>query len=116
MMEEYDQNLEKEFPDQKPAFATEPFHDSNIIEAKMVGEDYIIILDNKDSFTDVDKITLKQAEIIKMEKNIPNGCWLYEEIYKHQNQYEIHILIEKNGLQDLIIRCEDVILHTQSNP
>lgn len=50
-------------------------------------------------------------EYLKKENNDDIYCyWLYHELYKTDNKYELHILVELNGeLRYITIRCEKII-------
>lgn len=114
MMEDYNQEFEKQFSTNKPQFLEKfSFHDSNIIKTEKVNNDLILHLDNEYSFTSVNKIVFKDATIIKSDCTLKEEwlCWLYEEIYKISNGYEIHILLRDDNLYDLVIQCSDVILY-----
>ena len=56
-------------------------------------------------------ITFDTSEIIKQEEHIVGSTWLYEELYRTENGYEAHVLFwAREGLKDLIIRCNDIII------
>lgn len=109
-MDDYYRKFEKQFKNNKPKFAQENFHDSDIINFEKRGNDYLVKLNNEYAFTDVNTIIFKNAEIIKQDGNINGLCWLYEEIYKVDDKYEIHILLRDEELKDLIIRCSELTL------
>ncbi|MFJ7666635.1 DUF4085 family protein [Lysinibacillus sp. NPDC097195] len=69
-----------------------------------------LTLDNSGGFTDVDEVTFENFHLIKQDGLLENTWWLYEEVYKVNNQYEFHALLEngKNELKDFIISAERV--------
>lgn len=91
-------------------FMKESFHDAFILEVKEDKKDLIIKVDNEYGFTNKTNIIFKNYNII-LDENIDKSWWLYNEIYKVDNIYEIHILVSnENGLKELIIKCDDINL------
>jgi len=84
------------------------FHDSYVIGFEVNNNNCIIELDNEGAFTDVTSVIFKNAKIIKQDGNLLETSWLYEEIYKLDDEYEIHILLRDENLHDLILRCSDI--------
>lgn len=112
MCSDYKRVEEEQFKDIKPAFIIESFHDSDIKTSKMLDNDLLLELDNTGAFTDVTTVVFKSARILKQECNLKNCWWLYEELYKIDNRYEVHILLrdEDGELKDLILICDDIVL------
>jgi len=105
---EYNKYYEKEFLNNKPVFLDDfSFHDCDIITTKEFNGDLIFYINNKKGFT---KITFKKGKVIKQESELKDLWWLYEEIYRTNEKYEIHILArDKNGkLRNIIIGCLDI--------
>ena len=48
----------------------------------------------------------KNAEIIEQDGDLSGAWWLYDEIYKTDNGFEIHALLENDELMYLTIKCE----------
>lgn len=114
MMNDYDKVFEQQFSTNKPDFLENfSFHDSDIIKTEKINNDLILHLDNEYSFTNVNKIVFKDATIIKSDCPLKEErlCWLYNEVYKINDGYEIHILLRDDDLYDLVIQCSDVILY-----
>ncbi len=86
------------------------FHDCEVTDFYIENADATMIFDNDGGFTDYDKIIFKSAEITKMSGKIIGAYWLYEEVYRCGEGYEIHILFSKEELSELIIKCSDVIV------
>lgn len=110
-IDDYNEDLQKQFKDKIPDFANEYFHDCFLKKATKKNKDFIIELDNVGSFTLVTSIIFKDFEIVKQESNLKKTRWLYEEVYKLNNQYEYHILLDNGkSLEDLIIKCSSIEL------
>lgn len=110
-MENYGKIFDNQFKDFKPDFLENfGFHDCTILSINNVNNDLVLVLDNEDTFTIINKIIFKDACIIKQECALENAWWKYEEIYKDGNEYEMHALLMQNDgeLYDLIISCSNI--------
>lgn len=110
VLKEYTHKESEQLKNETNEFFENSFHDSFILEVNKNKKDLIIKLDP--DFTDKNIITFKNYNII-LDENIKECVWLYEEIYKIEKGYEIHILTsnyERNELKELIITCEDIIV------
>ena len=109
MCRDYQKIEEELFKDNKPEFIIENFHDCDI---EIINNDLILKLNNIGGFTNVNTVTFKNFETIKQEGNLGNYWWLYNELYKNGNKYEVHILLcdENHNLKDLILICDNIIL------
>jgi len=109
-IQEYSKLEEKEFKNVSLDFLKESFHDCFIENITKDEKNLIINLDNEYGFTDKSIITFTNYSIL-LNENIENSWWLYNEIYKNNNKYEIHILVSREcGLKELIIECDDITL------
>lgn len=77
------------------------FHDCNIIDIKQTEKSLSISFDNSGGFTDIDEMQLENYKIIKQDSLLQNCWWLYDEIYKINDKYELHVLLE-NKDRDLV--------------
>jgi len=97
------------------------FHDSRIVSVANVGSD--LIMKVEPFYTDVSVVTFKNAKIVEQELKILDGAyWSYEEIYKKDGFYEIHVMLSgersnlregfdnEYGLAYLTLTTTDVIL------
>lgn len=73
------------------------------------GKDIVLFIDNSHGFTKINKIRMKNCNVIKQDAPL-HGAWcLYEEIYKSGEKYEIHfLLLRKNKLIDYIVLVDDI--------
>ena len=115
--EDYKANMEKQFNNDFPDWLDKFwFHDFTVLSARKLHTNYVINfdIDETDDWS-VRKITLKNAKIIKKEGRISGYDWKYDEIYKTDEGYEIHVLLHGKKLSELIISCDDVILDKKHN-
>ncbi len=83
-------------------------HDTHILKTYFKGKDYIMELEEK--IWGNAYIIFKNATI-KKDINIKDEYWLYDEIYKIKEKYEIHILFNKS---DTIIECDDAYIRVKN--
>ncbi|MCS1384908.1 DUF4085 domain-containing protein, partial [Lysinibacillus sphaericus] len=69
-----------------------------------------LLLDNKVSDTNIDEVIFENINIIKQDDLLEDSWWLYEEIYKVNDKYEFHILLQNKteDLIDFIISAEQI--------
>jgi hypothetical protein len=86
------------------------FHDCIVIKAVKNDRSLTLFLDNRGGFTDIDEVTLENFHIIKQDDVLIDSWWLYEEIYKVNDKYEFHVLLQnkKMELVDFIISADHV--------
>lgn len=109
-LNEYGNVITEQFKNESIDFLNNSFHDAVILEVKYDKNDLIMKLDSE--FTNEMSATFKNYEVI-LDETIEECVWLYEEIYKIDSGYEIHILAhnyKKDELKELIIKCDDIIL------
>lgn len=85
------------------------FHDCAILKMTKCGNDIVFELDNSGGFTNINKITYKDAVIL--ENNFVGGCyWIYDEMYLCDKGYEFHIAVDgENGYDYITLQASDVI-------
>ncbi|WPC42853.1 DUF4085 family protein [Clostridium sp. JS66] len=86
------------------------FHDCSIIDVRQTEQYVLILFDNKGSFTDIYGVKFENYKIIKQDALLKNSWWLYDEIYKINNKYELHGLLQnkKMDLVDFIISADNI--------
>lgn len=110
-MNEYRKENNKSFNGVRPAFADNlDFHDCKVVSCRKNGKSTILSLDNSGGFTTISKIIFKDCSILKQDAPLHGAWWLYEEIYKAEYGYEIHVLLKRAKLIDFIITATDVEL------
>lgn len=106
---EYWKEYKKRFKNGEPAFAEKfNFHDCTVISCRKKGKDIVLTLDNSGGFTNIKQVIFKNCLILKQDKSLHGAWWLYNEIYKTSEGFEIHILLQKNELIDFIVSVTDV--------
>lgn len=107
---EYAKVEEEQFKNESIEFVEESFHDCFVVDVIKEKIDLVIKLDNEPGFTDKTKIIFKNYSII-LDEDIKETHWLYNEVYKNKDRYEVHILTAVNDyLKELIIECDDIII------
>lgn len=87
------------------------FHDCKVIHLEHCKDkNYIVHLDPSGGFTEYNKVTFVDAEIIKEEPIFVGTSWVYDEIYSTSNGYEVHVLFAGPSLTELIVQCKDILI------
>lgn len=77
------------------------FHDCLITDIKQTGHSLSILFDNSGGFTDIYEVQFENYNIIKQDALLENSWWLYDELYKTNGKYELHVLLQNKNM-DLI--------------
>lgn len=85
------------------------FHDCRVTEIQS-DQDIIIRLDNEGEMTDMNQITLVAPEIVRLDEHVVGSSWLYDELYRVDEGYELHVLFSGREMPELIVRCEDIVV------
>ncbi|RPK29546.1 hypothetical protein EDO6_00169 [Paenibacillus xylanexedens] len=88
------------------------FHDCTVTEL-LTGDEVVIRFDTRGGFTDINKLTLVAPEIIKQDGGIVGTYWLYQELYRIDNEYELHVLFDGENMPELIVRCADMLVEEE---
>lgn len=108
-LDAYQRQYRKQFKTKAPAFAEElNLHDCEVRSCRRIGNDVVMTLDNRGGFTNITRIRMKNCEVITQDSQLYGAWCLYEEIYKTDEKYEIHFLMEKNKLIDYIVSVDDL--------
>ena len=108
------------------------FHDANLLSLKRVGSDVELCL-RKDGMwpdgTPYARVVFKNITLFEREKGIvirkrmgqygeweSNYVYLYNELYRTETGYEIHMLLSGKELRYLTIGCEDVEVEDNIGP
>jgi len=96
--------------DIKEVFKSIHFHDCIIKEVKQTGKSFSIVFDNSGGFTGIKEMKLDNYTLINQEGLLEDAWWLYEEVYKSEEQYEIHALLRGKDLKliELTVRAEHI--------
>ena len=88
------------------------FHDCTVTEL-LTGDEVLIRFDTLGGFTNINKLTLVAPEIIKQDGGILGTYWLYQELYRIDNRYELHVLFDGENMPELIVRCTDIFVEEE---
>ncbi|MGE7839279.1 DUF4085 family protein [Lysinibacillus sp. NPDC093712] len=93
------------------------FHDCTIIKSVQHDRSLTLHLDNTGGFTDIEEVTFENYQIIKQDGLLEDSWWLYNEVYKVNDNYEFHVLLQKSemGLMDFIICADQVSFKSNKN-
>jgi hypothetical protein len=84
------------------------FHDCQVTEL-LTGDALVLRFDPRGGFTEINKLTLTAPEILKQEGEFVGRYWLYQELYRIDNGYELHVLLDGEPMSELIVRCTDIV-------
>ena len=70
-------------------------------------------MDTSGGFTEINEIELRDVQILRQDGTLENSVWLYEEIYKENDRYEFHVLLQHpaEGLIDFILTAREVAFY-----
>ncbi|MDT0121666.1 DUF4085 family protein [Paenibacillus sp. RRE4] len=88
------------------------FHDCKVTEL-LHADNLVINFDNRGGFTEINKLTLTAPEIVKHEGESVGSHWLYQELYRIDQGYELHVLLDGEPMSELIVRCTEIIAETE---
>ena len=93
------------------------FHDCMIVKSNKKDKSLILLLDNKGGFTDINEVTFENYNIIKQDGLLENSWWLYDEIYKVNDKYELHVLFQNKNMDliEFIISVENIAFNSNKN-
>lgn len=84
------------------------FHDCIIKDISETEGVLSIVFDNSGGFSNINELQFKNYKIIKQEGLLQNSWWLYDEVYKINDKYELHVLLQNknNDLIEFIISAD----------
>lgn len=89
------------------------FHDFMIVNTNSNSGNLILHLDNIGGFTDINEVIFENYNIIKQDRLLEDSWWLYDEIYKVNDKYELHVLLmnKNKELNDFIILLDNIVFN-----
>ncbi|GGG71689.1 DUF4085 family protein [Paenibacillus radicis (ex Gao et al. 2016)] len=89
------------------------FHDCRVTELTF-GKQIVMRLDTQGGFTNNNKVTFDNVnEIIRQDEHIVGSDWLYNELYRTDCGYEVHMIFSGEGMPEFIIRCADIVVEQE---
>lgn len=76
----------------------------------IIDKDVIMRFDTKGGLTECDKLTFIDATIIQQDAGIVGSTWVYDEIYRKEEGYEVHTLMAREQKVELVLECKDIII------
>lgn len=75
-------------------------------------KDITILLDSSGGFTEENRLIFHDAIIIQEDKAVDGCWWIYEELYKTQDGYEVHMMFadETNSFIELTIIAKSITI------
>ncbi|MEL3961232.1 DUF4085 family protein [Lysinibacillus endophyticus] len=115
IIEDVGENFSKYYKNASKSFTPEivenfAFHDCTVVKTVQNGSSLTIQFDTLGGFTDINEITFENMKILKQDSALDEAWWLYEEIYKIDDKYEFHVLLQNQFMEliDFIIEAEHV--------
>lgn len=89
------------------------FHDCKIIKFQQVDKRIYIEFDEKGCLPNLTKIEFINAVILEQDQAVERCWWIYREIYKMNNGYELHVLLQNPEMESvyLTIGFQDVVFN-----
>jgi len=92
----------------KELFTKLNFHDDRIIGFNKHENNYVMTIENYEE--KIIKIIFEETKIIELENiDFENCYWLYEEVYRKNNIYEVHLMVESEGLKYITFKCSNIV-------
>ena len=108
-MSDYQKYYKKAFADGEPPFAEElNLHDCVVTSCHKSGRDIVVMVDNSGGFTNATKVIFRKAEVLCRECPLRGAWWLYNELYKTDDGYELHAMVQKKELVYFTVKCADI--------
>lgn len=105
----YQKDFKRSFAGRLPDFIEQfNFHDCVVVSCRKKGKDLVIELDLSGGFTDISGLILKDCQVIKRDRPLHGAWWLYEEIYRSEEGYELHVLLDKDELIEFTVAFKDM--------
>ena len=84
-------------------------HDSVIRSMDREGEDLVIEFERDEvEWPEIKAVRFRGAVIRKQEQDVENAWWLYDEIWRTGEGYEVHVLLWRDdGVFELTVQCRD---------
>lgn len=109
----YAEHERMQFAENRPAFLDDlVLHDCLAISFRKKGNDYHLLFssDMNSNMHGIKRVIFKNATVLQKERPLSGAWWLYEEVHKTENGYEIGVLFDKKDVFEFSIKCDDVIL------
>ena len=112
-IKEYTEYERSQFADNRPTFLDDfVLHDCLATSFRKKGNDYHLLFssDMNSNMHGIKRVIFKKATVLQKEKQLSGAWWLYEEVHKTEDGYEIGVLFDKKDVFEFSIKCNDIIL------
>lgn len=84
-------------------------HDSVVLTMDREGEDLVIEFERDEvEWPEIRAVRFRSAVILTQEQPVENAWWLYDEIWRTGEGYEVHALLcRDDGVFELTVQCRD---------
>lgn len=84
-------------------------HDSVILTMEREGEDLVIEFERDEvEWPEIKAVRFRGAVILTQEQDVENAWWLYDEVWRTGEGYEVHALLWRDdGVFELTVQCRD---------
>lgn len=108
-LDAYKKQLNKQFGPNAPFEEELNLHDNVVLSCRKRGKDIVLAIDNSYGYSTFSTIVFKNCTVIKQDAPLHGAWFLYNEIYKSGDRFELHFLLEKyNKLIDYTILTDGV--------
>ena len=108
-LDAYKKQLNKQFGPNAPFEEELNLHDNVVLSCRKRGKDIVLTIDNSYGYSTFSTIVFKNCTVIKQDAPLHGAWFLYNEIYKSGDKFELHFLLEKhNKLIDYTILTDGV--------
>ncbi|MBQ6864918.1 MAG: DUF4085 family protein [Clostridia bacterium] len=111
----YWKQYKKMFKGNPPSFWEElRLHDCKLASCRKKGNDVVLKIDPTHGINkpDIRQVILKDCTVLKQDTPLHGSFFLYDEIYRNGEQYEIHFLLAGKRLKDFIVCVRDVEIYS----
>jgi len=110
-MSDYWKYYKKAFGKNEPHFADGfDLHDCYVTSCHKSGKNIVMHLEG--GMTNTTRVVFRDTEVLCREEPLRGAWWLYDELYKTENGYEMHVLLYKKELVYFTLTCTDVEIYS----
>lgn len=107
VLQAYDDYINRELKD--IPFINANFHDGVVKSLRRKGNALVLEFDDPEGALSHNRIVFRNAMVLQQDGRLCGADWLYNELYKNADGYEIHALLWRHWkLIDFIVQCSDV--------
>lgn len=89
------------------------FHDCEVTEL-ILNKDIVMRFDTDGGFSEFNKLIFVDAEILKQDGDVVGSTWIYEELYRKDEGYEAHMLLDGKDMVEFTVQCKDIMIEIEN--